>query len=692
MNQRRRLAVLSEHMESRLVLSPVVMLPIHGGEPIAETPTDDSVASERPADRSEVASQTSQRISNVHNETAPQDSSDGGAGPRSKTAGDRTSLSPIVETRLNADTTGVTSGTSSTTTEIAIDVGSHQSTGGTTLTVADGGVRSPAASAPTAESTLIDSSPVSADVVVKQEQRSAGDVDAKEQSSAENEVSAAPMASSDTVTVPVTDTLSRVNGDSASATDTSTSKVTTVSSVVEASVVRLREDSGTELTSNENGDAYQTTEVRSVSPETKQDVVFGAVETEGRESADGVAVLEDTRRTASVSTDSKVDSEQRDVVTTTVAANFPTSSPDRQQRSDVRPAAVTDADSQARQSDVTIVASDRIRKTNADTDATAPSINEAVLPVEVAEGLDEPPTHVARVNDAVEGRVVPVVVSGPQQKDTSSGLNEDRQTVGSTTETDVDTQPVPAEMPLVAGGETSNIWSVSMEQTPDGRIEEAQKSVGWLSDIAHAPEAHPAAHLPAATTSDSSTSLQWLMMAEAPPVTDADHERSESTHTFFGDATRVGLMLAAVRHAGRRSGSVFSVVDSPEELRGEGAAYSKERRRRRAATARRMPTTFDRLRQAIHSLESVDEHNSLPNAVPSPDAVFADAASMSLLYQNNFGSSHSERSGFLWGSLLLGGGALAANRASRSRKSQPRRELIPPSAPRNGGETLRFAD
>ena len=86
------------------------------------------------------------------------------------------------------------------------------------------------------------------------------------------------------------------------------------------------------------------------------------------------------------------------------------------------------------------------------------------------------------------------------------------------------------------------------------------------------------------------------------------------------------------------------------------------------------------------------KHNSLPNAHPSADAVFADAASMSLLYQNNFGSSHSERNGFLWSGLLLGGAGLVASRASRGRKIQPHRQLIPPSVSRNGGETLRFAD
>ena len=664
MNQRRRLAVLSEHMESRLVLSPMAMLPMHGGgaiaeQDVAETATDNSEVSERSADRSQVASQVSERISTVQNETSTHESSDGRTSSPAMVVDDGTSLSPIVDTNVNTDALGITAGTSLTSGNDENIVGSHQPVGGTPSTL-------------TAQSPLVESSPGSVDVVVKQEQRSAGDVSANEQSSADNEVSAAPLDSSDAVTVPVTDTLSRVKSASASSTDASPSKVPAVSSAVGTSTERSREDLDSKLTSNEKGDANDTTEVRSVSSETLQDVVFGAAGTQGRESGDVVVALEDTSRTASVSNVSKVYSEQRDVVKMTVAATDTASTLDVQQRSDARPVAITDAEVQALQSDETIVFSDRIRETNADTDVAARSIN-----------------------DGGEGRVVPVAPSESQHNDTNSGLGEDQQTVGSTTETDGDTQPVPAELPLTAGDDTTNISSVTTKQSPTGRIEETNASGGWLPDMAHASEAYPAVRISAATTSDSAQNLQWrswLMMAKDPAETDADHEQSESTHTFFGDATRVGLMLAAVRHAGRRSGTVFSVVDSAEELRGEGAPYSKERRRRRAATARRVPTTFDRLRQAVNSLESVDEHNSLPNAVPAPDAVFADAASMSLLYQHNFGSSHSERNGILWGSLLLGGAGLAASQASRRRKSQPRRPLTPPSVPRNGGETLRFAD
>ncbi len=577
MSQRRRLAVLSEHMESRLVLSPVTMFAIHSGGPsadqdVAESPTDNSGAS-----------------------------------------GD-------------------------------------------------------------------------VDVVVQQEQGSAGDVVATEQSFGDNEVSAAPVVSSGTVSVALTETLSRA--DDASATDISMSKVTAVGSGIETSTERSRGGSCTELTNHENGASTQPTPVRSASSDTQQDVVPGPVDAQGREFADGVVVLDVAGRTVPVFTVSKVDSEQRDVAAMTVAAPDATWTSDQQQRSEVRRAVVTDAELQAQDADVKIVASHRIRNTDT---ATARSDNDVVLSVAVAAGQDHPATHVAGTTDTV----VPVVSSETPQNDTRSGINNDQPAVDFTTVSDGDSQPVAAEMPLAPGSGTRNISSVTTEQPPDVSIEEANTSGGWLPDIAPSPEVYSEARLSVAITPNSALSLQWrswLMRAEAPSETDADHERSECTHSFFGDATRVGLMLAAVKHAGRWSASVFSVIDSADELRGEGAPYSKERRRHRAATARRVPTTFDRLRQAINSRESVDEHNSLPNAHPSADAVFADAASMSLLYQNNFGSSHSERNGFLWSGLLLGGAGLVASRASRGRKIQPHRQLIPPSVSRNGGETLRFAD
>ncbi|MCP4787055.1 MAG: hypothetical protein GY903_14470 [Fuerstiella sp.] len=105
-----------------------------------------------------------------------------------------------------------------------------------------------------------------------------------------------------------------------------------------------------------------------------------------------------------------------------------------------------------------------------------------------------------------------------------------------------------------------------------------------------------------------------------------------------------------------------------------------------------MPTSLYRLRQAINPLETVDEHNALTGALRSADAVVADAASMSLLYQNNVGASPSPGYGYLWGSVLLEGAGLAVNRASRRGRPQPRRQLIPPAAPRNSAETLIFLD
>lgn len=86
------------------------------------------------------------------------------------------------------------------------------------------------------------------------------------------------------------------------------------------SAERSREDLDTRSTRNANGDTIQTIEVRAVSFEAQQNVVFEAADTQGCESADVVVVLDDGSRTASVSNVSKVDSERRDVVKITVAA------------------------------------------------------------------------------------------------------------------------------------------------------------------------------------------------------------------------------------------------------------------------------------------------------------------------------------------------------------------------------------
>jgi hypothetical protein len=278
--------------------------------------------------------------------------------------------------------------------------------------------------------------------------------------------------------------------------------------------------------------------------------------------------------------------------------------------------------------------------------------------------------------------------------DTDAVANENLETVESRTTSDAETQADSVESRQAsAPGATvsSSITAEELTRQNFGHHDTGQ----WLPDDASVPETSPAANTHAVTPPDNGLTSpwpSWLLSDQTTAQTHSDPGGGDTTHTFFGDATRVGLMLAAVNHAGRRSGSLIGVTESLEELRSEGSPYSRERRRRRGPTSRRMPTSFDRMRQAINPLETVDEHNALPSTLPSPDAVFADAASMSLLYQNNFGGSQSPRFGFLWGGLLLGGAGLAVNRAGRSRKSQTCRQLIPPGAPRNSGETLKFSD
>ena len=248
------------------------------------------------------------------------------------------------------------------------------------------------------------------DVVVQQEQGSAGDVVATEQSFGDNEVSAAPVVSSGTVSVALTETLSRA--DDASATDISMSKVTAVGSVIETSTERSRGGSCTELTNHENGASTQPTPVRSASSDTQQDVVPGPVDAQGREFADGVVVLDVAGRTVPVFTVSKVDSEQRDVAAMTVAAPDATWTSDQQQRSEVRRAVVTDAELQAQDArrknrpPATEFAIQTLRQQGPTTTSCCLSPLPQVRTI--------PATHVAGTTDTV----VPVVSSETPQNDT----------------------------------------------------------------------------------------------------------------------------------------------------------------------------------------------------------------------------------------------------------------------------------
>ncbi|MEO1979862.1 MAG: hypothetical protein ABGZ24_05050, partial [Fuerstiella sp.] len=455
-----------------------------------------------------------------------------------------------------------------------------------------------------------------------------------------------------------------------------------------------RSDDGlsTELTVEKGSNTSRTPTVRPASQVQRTDVTPDSVEaeTQSREAADSVNAVRSTDDIVSVSNIGVRSPEQRITALMPVEGAETKSTGDEPDQVSVRPAADTNVEPRQQQPLVAVVETRRTSLSDVDTDATSPAVNDPASPVAVILVDERTTTPEERITDTVERSDVAIVSTEIQRSivdDTDSVANEN---VESAATSDAETQRDSTESPPASDSGAT----ISSSLTAEGltRQDFVHRDAGqWLSD--HTPvqgtSTDAGTHAVTARGSESTSPLpSWLFLAEATAQTHSELDGGDTTHTFFGDATRVGLMLAAVNHAGRRSGSLISVTESLEEQRSEGSPYSRERRRRRGPTGRRMPTSFDRLRQAINPLETVDEHSALP----SPDAVFADAASMSLLYQSNFGGGQPPRYGFLWGSLLLGGAGLAVNRAGRGRRSQTRRPLIPPAAPRNSGETLKFSD
>jgi len=166
------------------------------------------------------------------------------------------------------------------------------------------------------------------------------------------------------------------------------------------------------------------------------------------------------------------------------------------------------------------------------------------------------------------------------------------------------------------------------------------------------------------------------------------------SQTLFGDATHVGLMLAAINHAGRRSGTVFGFADLSDEVKNETTVPTKERRRRNL-TARRAVNPFNRIRGTVNPLETVDERNTIASVTPSCDALFADAAMMSILFREADRRSSSDGS---WqqttvlGGLAAGGSGLAARKARQLRRKRINAARPRPPKPRSNAKTLIFAD
>ncbi|MDG1894634.1 MAG: hypothetical protein P8J37_06980 [Fuerstiella sp.] len=617
MNQRRRLAVLSEHMESRLVLSPVMMLPIHGTDAdtdqgAAEVPSERSSPKEQLLGRSSQVRQTSP---STQDKTETPDSRHDVAGSATLSVDDRGPLSPIVDSRANADATEGVSSTSASGTSQESTAHSQQTVDGTTFTGAAETSASPQESVVTVESV-----PASLDrtVAVAREQGPAKEAVSIDSTKGDVVDVSATVLSSGTVSVEATEVLSRSGAESMSLPETFDSTDGAADRTTEGAPERVRGGSSTEVTADVIGDAIRIDTVRPV---------------------------------------------------------------------------VTDEESQSQSSRALIVDTQPVRPADVDTGDGAVNVSDVARPVPIATAKNHSPTPDAQITDRVKTSAITEASSEPAGSDTD--FDEADEVADSTIKSDANVHPVAAEL-LCAIDRDGTDTSSSMAHQRPGRISDGNGVASqWASGLVLTPEPSRNVGVDTAAIPNAISSLpwsSWLMSSESRAEICTDHERNATTETFFGDATRVGLMLATVRHAGRRSGNAFRVTESLDELRSEGSSCSRERRRRRAAMARSMPTSFHRTRQVIYPLEYVDGHNSLPNARPSTDDVFADAASMSLLYQDNFGSSDSSRPGVPWSILLLGGAGFAVNRAGRNRKSQTPRQLIPPPVPRSAGETLKFAN
>ncbi len=172
-----------------------------------------------------------------------------------------------------------------------------------------------------------------------------------------------------------------------------------------------------------------------------------------------------------------------------------------------------------------------------------------------------------------------------------------------------------------------------------------------------------------------------------------DPQKESTSLLFFSDATRVGLLLAAINHGNPKTRSIAAFLDATDDARSEGPPYSKDRRRRRAATGRRAPTSFERLRNLVNPMETIDAANALPCAAPSCDEVFADSAMMSVLYHEPLHESGTSRSRLSWlFGGFMGGAAGAAGVAARSGRGRQHSSRPSPAKPRYSGETLKFAN
>lgn len=170
------------------------------------------------------------------------------------------------------------------------------------------------------------------------------------------------------------------------------------------------------------------------------------------------------------------------------------------------------------------------------------------------------------------------------------------------------------------------------------------------------------------------------------PSPSAEYHASQ---TLFGDATRLGIMLAAINHAGRRSGSMLTFSLQDQDVRSDSSLSGSERKRRQSLFGRRRSGSSERTRLPFKTFESVDERNAISCTTESVDFVFADAATMCVLFQEREDSEDNFRRNSLFSGLLLGTAAAAACRkGKRKRTGSTQRPRA--AAPRYDGDTIVF--
>ena len=751
MNQRRRLAALSEHMESRLVLSPVVFMPT--SRPAVDNVDDagDVLVVDQP-----------QRVD------VPDDGEASGSSGRTGNSGrgpaEVSRTTEVVEPTTTSQSTAMRQTTQ--TEPAALENSStpaqpadQRSREGTAATEPNATVADEPASHNTAEQRAADTpaqqqeseTPTEAPIVqpeqptvaseepVREEQqptRSSADqtstTDSTQQPSRETaapDVAAEDWNSSETTSESQTETDQTATTGTTSSEQTRSTDQPAMTSKSEQPDVRPHTMETTDSPPADSSTGSETNSVGAAEPRPDSVVATDANNTpESRAEEESVAVepesRTETRSKRSPQVQTAADAETDHNAGTVQASEERTTSTDER-----RPVTTTQTSPEADESSTRPVDEDIDRpetKGDGSTIRSASTVSEsrAATAVDAGNGA-----AVSVTDSSTDHRNIRVSVAA----NTVRPVTLETETVRTDTETRDEATELTAEATTTvatnddkaddSGAVTDSLESTASEVRPANDAASLPPAIGTTdSDVQysrpgdvehrHTPVDQPVNFTDSATTlrgiDTGSTDLQYTAFPSASATADertlsSDGLLFSSVHpvsdnaasqTVFGDATRLGLMLAAINHAGRRSGSLIAFSDRADEAGNEGSYYSKERRRRRAPTGRRMPTAFDSLRRATNLLETIDERASIPCAAPSCDALFADADMMSVLFRETEedGATGAAANGVLLGGLLLGTAGLALSKAGQFRSRRTGNVRPRPAAPRYSGRTLVFAD